>query len=504
MNPEIIVDTDKNANLTHEIETLRQQKAALEARSQRAEAALESMALRNRLLGDSAPLGMFTVDRNIAVTGMNRKMRAWFDWKEIIGDVPVDLAEGLPATSAGLLADIRTCMEKARPLVVAYPLDAQDGQRLFLRYHLSPIPGGYGVGGGVMAIVEDYSELERTQKALRDSERRYRQLFQSAPFALIEWDVSQLKSHLENLRESGVTHLSQYLAANPDEVHHCWSLIRTKNYNSAFLDLMGVTGGMAPDAAFLPTDADGFLEMARGVILVAAEGHAAFEREETLVTTSGETKVVLGKALVVSGHEKTLERVAIAMVDITLRKKAEAALRESERRFREQALRDGITGLYNQRHLYAALTDWIDCAKRSDESVSLIFIDLDRFKTVVDTHGHLNGSRVIRDVARTIDDCIEAPAFAVAYAGDEFVVVLPGMSTDMAMEKADTIRGRVRETPILLDHGVEVRLTASFGVATFPRHAADLRELIAAADSALFDVKETGRDAIGVAPSENR
>ena len=83
---------------------------------------------------------------------------------------------------------------------------------------------------------------------------------------------------------------------------------------------------------------------------MVAAGNTEVEREVTLVTTTGEPKIVLGKSLVVSGHEDTLARVAIALVDISQRKKAEAALRESERRFRDQSLRDGLTGLYNQRY----------------------------------------------------------------------------------------------------------------------------------------------------------
>jgi diguanylate cyclase (GGDEF)-like protein len=403
----------------------------------------------------------------------------------------------LPASAAALVNDIRRCMEQARPVVAAYPHETADGRQTHLCYHLSPIPDGHGLGGGVMAMVEDHTDLKRTEAALRESERRYRRLFQSAPIALIEWDVSRLKTRLERVYASGVPDLRRFLEDHPDEVQQCWSLIRTTDYNQAFLDLMGVAGGITRDTVFLPTDAKGFMDMAREVILMAAEGRAVVEREETIVTTSGETKVVLGKSLVMSGHEATLERVAIAMVDISQRKAAEAALRESERRFREQALRDGITGLYNQRHLYAALTEWLDWARRSDDSVGLIFVDLDRFKTVVDTHGHLDGSRVIREVAHTIDGCLTPPAFAVAYAGDEFVVVLPGAQMAQAMETAADIRARIRESVYMLDHEVTVRLTASFGVAAFPQHADDLRSLIAAADSALFTVKETGRDAIG-------
>jgi diguanylate cyclase (GGDEF)-like protein len=243
---------------------------------------------------------------------------------------------------------------------------------------------------------------------------------------------------------------------------------RKSQRREAFLELMGVAESTGPRGAFIPTDSKGFLRMAREIILVAAAGNTADEREEALVTATGEPKIVLGKSLVVSGHEDTLARVAIALVDISQRKKAEEALRESERRFREQALRDGLTGLYNQRYLYQALAEEIERAKTTGSPISLIFMDLDHFKRVVDAHGHLNGSRAIQKVGGTIQACLEEPAYAVAYAGDEFVVVLPGLDQPQALQKAYEIRSRVKETVYVLDRGIEVRLQASCGVATFP------------------------------------
>jgi diguanylate cyclase (GGDEF)-like protein len=348
-----------------------------------------------------------------------------------------------------------------------------------------------------MAIVEDYTDLKKTEEALKESEKRYRQLFQSAPIAMIEWDASLLKAYLEELRSSGVSDFSAYLSQHPRQVHHCWSLIKAVDHNQAFLELMGVTGREGYGGAFIPTDAPGFLKMAREIILVAAGGNTTVEREETLVTTTGEPKIVLGKSLVISGHEDTLSRVAIALVDISKRKKAEAALRESERRFREQALRDGLTGLYNQRYLYQSLSGWIERAQTTDTPISLVFMDLDHFKKIVDTHGHLNGSRAIQKVAGTIDNCLEDPAYAVAYAGDEFVVVLPGLNQPQAMQKASEIRSQVKNMVYELEPGLAVRLTASFGVATFPHDATDLNGLIAAADHALFAIKEAGKDSVG-------
>src|SRR5262249_22760992 len=129
----------------------------------------------------------------------------------------------------------------------------------------------------------------------------------------------------------------------------------------------------------------------------------------------------------------------------------------------------------------------------------ILFIDLDRFKRVVDSRGHLNGSRAIQEVAASIQSCLASPAWAVAYAGDEFVVVLPGCTRDAALEKAREIQVRIRETHYLGLTGQTIRLAASFGVATYPDDARDLQQLLALGDQALFRVKDGGRDGIAAA-----
>ncbi|RJQ65682.1 MAG: diguanylate cyclase [Desulfobacteraceae bacterium] len=184
-------------------------------------------------------------------------------------------------------------------------------------------------------------------------------------------------------------------------------------------------------------------------------------------------------------------------IEIAERIKAEEELKRSEERYRYLSIHDNLTGLYNTRYLYHALDELIAESERQDSQFSLIFLDIDNFKHVVDTHGHLNGSKALAEVAGTLQSCIAEPAYAVAYGGDEFVIVLPGFDKTQALEKAQEIRSMMLGTVYLpvVENGV--RLRASFGVSTYPGDAVDITAILAKADQAMFNVKIKGKNAVG-------
>lgn len=166
---------------------------------------------------------------------------------------------------------------------------------------------------------------------------------------------------------------------------------------------------------------------------------------------------------------------------------------ENMRRYREiqnLAIHDDLTGLYNTRYLYRTLGRLIKTAKDTGGSFSLIFMDIDHFKRVVDFYGHLKGSQAIQEIAGTLRECLLEPAFGVAYGGDEFVVVLQGFDKAQAQRKAREISEKINEQVYLANHGHQVRLSVSFGIATFPDDAKDVTGLLALADNRMFDAKK--------------
>ena len=371
------------------------------------------------------------------------------------------------------------------------------GDRVWITWRNRTLHDETGRVRELLSIGIDTTERKRAEEALRDSEQRYRILFQSTPIALLERDVSALKAHLDALRAAGVTDIEAHLRERPTAVAECLALVKLTDVNAAAMELFETDDAAALDAFPYIADHAQFASLVRRIAVELSTGQiASQQREASIRTLRGRQRNVLARTTVVPGFETTLSRVVTALIDITERKHAEEALRASEERFRHLSEHDNLTGVFNTRYLYEKLgallaADGAPC--------SVIFMDLDRFKQVVDTYGHLNGSRAIQEVAQVIQACIHEPAFAVAYAGDEFVIVLPGCSKTRAMATAGEVQARLGATVFLADVGHAVRLSASFGVATHPDDAANMQTLLAVADQALFSAKALGRNTITAA-----
>jgi diguanylate cyclase (GGDEF)-like protein len=162
------------------------------------------------------------------------------------------------------------------------------------------------------------------------------------------------------------------------------------------------------------------------------------------------------------------------------------------------SLTDTVTGFYNTRFLHQHLEALLHPPDGQPQRVSLVFMDMDNFKNVVDTHGHLLGSKVLKEVAEVIAAPLGEEDRLVHYGGDEFVVLLPGQDKTGALEKVLAIRKALTEAVFLREEQRDVKVTASFGIATYPDDAADKAALLRLADDSMFQSKESGKDTITV------
>ncbi len=168
-------------------------------------------------------------------------------------------------------------------------------------------------------------------------------------------------------------------------------------------------------------------------------------------------------------------------------------------RIHELTITDDCTCLYNARHLNFMLETEIYRSQRYGYEFSLVFIDLDHFKQVNDTHGHLSGSKLLGEIGTMIKGHCRLIDFAFRYGGDEFVVLLPQTSKEHAYVVARRLHRLIRETPWLKDSGMNIRITASVGVASYPHDSKVKAELMHLADEAMYLVKNTSRDSVAAA-----
>jgi diguanylate cyclase (GGDEF)-like protein len=183
--------------------------------------------------------------------------------------------------------------------------------------------------------------------------------------------------------------------------------------------------------------------------------------------------------------ETLADHAAIAIENASLYREARTA-----------AITDDLTGLGNTRHFNRMLPELI----ARGGPVTLLVLDLDNFKALVDRQGHLVGSRTIGFVGRLIAAQLRPGDVAARFGGDEFVVILPATDAAAGRDVAEAIRAAIAAAERLEPDGIDIAaVTASIGVAECPAHAADAEGLFRAADAAMYGVKRVGKNGVGVA-----
>jgi len=336
----------------------------------------------------------------------------------------------------------------------------KDGSRVWVAIATSLVRGKSGEPRYFISMVQDISEAKRATAALRESEERFRRTFE--------------------LAGSGVAHIGmdrRFVRVNR-------RLCEMTGYSEG--ELLRLTGREISH----PEDVDVINAQRPG--LYAGEVDAV--RVEKRYLRKDGSVIWVAFTMVVERNAAGEPQYEIAFFDdITSRKNAEAALRESEERFRQLAHHDALTSLPNRALFYDRMQHTLALAKRNHWTVGVMLVDLDRFKTVNDTLGHAVGDKLLRQVAQRLSKSVRTSDTVARLGGDEFAVVLNNLS---APEDAAVVGQKIIaafQAPFQVE-GHSLLSTLSIGAALYTNDSIDQETLLKNADAAMYRSKEAGRN----------
>ena len=187
------------------------------------------------------------------------------------------------------------------------------------------------------------------------------------------------------------------------------------------------------------------------------------------------------------------EQISLAIANVKLRDQ-----------LRDQSIRDPVTGLFNRRYMLETCRREFSRAARGNQPVSILSIDVDNFKKFNDNHGHDAGDTVLRAVANCMETTFRNEDVPCRFGGEEFVVLLPGASIEIATRRAEELRARIESLTVRYLEANLPRITISIGVAAFPEAGDNPQLVLKVADDALYRAKEGGRNRVEVASGQSR
>jgi len=346
----------------------------------------------------------------------------------------------------------------------------KDGSLYYESAIISPITDVNGVTTHYLAVKENITLRKQAERALRESEKKYESLIDGVVSVTMDGRFLECNENYRMMlgyRYDELFHLT-YLDITPEKWH---------SYESSIVENE-----------------------------ILKRGHSGIYEKEYIRKDGTIFPVELHTVLI---RDEQGEAVGISAIvrDITERRQAEDALQKANEQLRakmekieqlkeelrEQAIHDPLTGLYNRRYLNEALMRELARAGRENNPLSVIISDIDHFKMINDTYGHLVGDKFLVEIARLMKKYARGSDIVCRYGGEEFLLVLPGTTLDSAAKRAEEIRQKCAE--IILQHeGKDLKVTMSFGVAIYPDHGKEAEEIIVKADKALYRAKAQGRN----------
>ena len=181
--------------------------------------------------------------------------------------------------------------------------------------------------------------------------------------------------------------------------------------------------------------------------------------------------------------------------DITERKRMEKELQESERRYRELSIVDGLTQLYNSRHFYFQLKIELDRSNRYEQPLTLLLLDLDNFKAFNDAYGHVEGDQVLIRLGQVVKRCLRETDFAFRYGGEEFTILLPMTTSSDGAVTAERIRTEFKKETFSPKPGQDVHVTVSIGLAQYKLQE-EMKAFVHRVDQLMYQEKKNGKDKV--------
>jgi len=219
------------------------------------------------------------------------------------------------------------------------------------------------------------------------------------------------------------------------------------------------------------------------------------QTEYRYVTKSGDIRWVVTTGFVYTAEDGTVEGIQGVLTDITHLKKMQQELEERKRRYARLSITDNVTGLYNSRHFDDQLEEEMGRCRRYGHPLSLLMVDIDDFKSYNDTHGHIEGNRVLKELGTIMGTAVRSVDSVYRYGGDEFTVILPEATGEQAMVVARRIMDTVRESEVFALPERGTHLSISIGVAqSIPTE--EKAEFIKRADMNMYDAKAQGKHGI--------
>lgn len=238
-----------------------------------------------------------------------------------------------------------------------------------------------------------------------------------------------------------------------------------------------------------------------GTIVNRRKDGTLYHEEQTIAPVLDATGTVSHFVAIksdVSARRRAEEALAVAHRELAARV---AEIESLNARLREQALRDPLTGLHNRRYFDESAGREAARARRTGEPTSIVILDIDEFKSVNDLHGHSGGDLVLKVLAEILTSGVRGSDIVCRVGGEEFVALLPGASTAVAVARAEAVRVQFAATPIELGNGCVIRATVSAGVAPFLSEGEPPEAALRRADAALYAAKRAGRNRVVAAPT---